>query len=440
MTNQYFDASTVAIDDSTRADAQDVNNVSNAVQAAFDNLPDPDEFENGNTRWGVDSGTANTYVVTSTNPLTVPYVNGTTVQFVAANANSGASTLNVDGQGAVALTYLDTTALENGAIPAGGIVEARFANGAFQFRVKDATASASQAAVSAAAAAQSALEAEASADQAATSAATLADFVAGYDLFDGVYSGRNRSTSPTFTNLPGLAFKTDGTMLFVLAKSNNSVMQFNLTEAWDLNTSVYSGTLFSVNAQEVTPETVRFSDDGLRFYIAGNANNTVYQYDMTSPWDISTAVYNGVDFDVSDQETEVEGLAFGDDGLKMYIVGKIQDAIFEYDLSTAFDIGTAVYNGNALFISGQVSDGVGLALDSDGLRVFVIDEADGVIEQYNLSTAWSISTGTYANISFDTSSESATPGDIYFSPTGANLYTATAASNTIFQYYTYFVR
>lgn len=54
--------------------------------------------------FGVDSGVANAYVDTSVTAPLAGYVAGDTVAFIALNSNTGPSTLNVDGLGAVALT------------------------------------------------------------------------------------------------------------------------------------------------------------------------------------------------------------------------------------------------------------------------------------------------------------------------------------------------
>lgn len=62
--------------------------------------------------YSLDTGTANTYVVTLS-PAPTALVDGMEVKFFAANASTGASTLNVNGLGAVSLT-------KNGSTPAIG--------------------------------------------------------------------------------------------------------------------------------------------------------------------------------------------------------------------------------------------------------------------------------------------------------------------------------
>lgn len=70
---------------------------------------------------GADSGAANTYVLTPAQALPA-YTLGMVVEFVAANANTGASTLNISGLGAVAIKTVDGVALGLNDILAGQAV------------------------------------------------------------------------------------------------------------------------------------------------------------------------------------------------------------------------------------------------------------------------------------------------------------------------------
>lgn len=72
-----------------------------------------------------DSGSANAYVVTLS-PAPTAIVEGSVVAFKAANANTGASTLNVNGNGAVAIKKNGSTALASGDIHSGQIILAMF--------------------------------------------------------------------------------------------------------------------------------------------------------------------------------------------------------------------------------------------------------------------------------------------------------------------------
>jgi len=137
MPNDYYDPSTDVVADDTDADASDVNTVSTNIGLGFDLLPGKDPLRRGYVRFGIDTGAVNAYAITSTLPLTTPYQLGDETTFLATNANTGPSTVNVDGIGAVAITYTDKSALVSGAIPINSWVQARFDGAGFQYRVLD---------------------------------------------------------------------------------------------------------------------------------------------------------------------------------------------------------------------------------------------------------------------------------------------------------------
>lgn len=74
--------------------------------------------------FGTDTGAADAYAITNTPAFTAvtAYAVGKAYTFIAANANAGASTLNVDGLGAKAIKKNTTDALAQGDIKAGQVV------------------------------------------------------------------------------------------------------------------------------------------------------------------------------------------------------------------------------------------------------------------------------------------------------------------------------
>jgi hypothetical protein len=78
------------------------------------------------------SGVAGTNTVTATSTTYTAYFTGSTVSFVAAGANTGATTLNINGLGAKAITKQGSTALTQGDIKLGQIVMLTYDGTRFQ--------------------------------------------------------------------------------------------------------------------------------------------------------------------------------------------------------------------------------------------------------------------------------------------------------------------
>ncbi len=95
------------------------------------------------------------------------------------------------------------------------------------------------------------------------------------------------------------------------------------------------------------------------------------------------------------------GITFKPDGTKMFIVGKTQERIFEFDLSTAFDISTATISSNEYNHSSEDDDATDIKFNSDGTKLFLAGAGDEEINVYNLSTAYDVSTSVHQNTYFN---------------------------------------
>lgn len=107
----YFDYSTGRLVSLTRARAGLVNAIFDLISDGFDMLPEPNTI----MMYGTDAGAADAYEVTLPNTVT-SYTDGMRVSFKASAANTGASTLDVDGVGAKSLTRQSGAALVVGDI------------------------------------------------------------------------------------------------------------------------------------------------------------------------------------------------------------------------------------------------------------------------------------------------------------------------------------
>ena len=104
--------------------------------------------------------------------------------------------------------------------------------------------------------------------------------------------------------------------------------------------SLVDGT--SVRTEENDPRGLAFNNDGTKMFILGFTGKDVTEYTLSTAFDASTATYvSGGELDISSQESEPSGIEFNNDGTKLFIVGTSGDDVTEYTLSTAFDVSTA---------------------------------------------------------------------------------------------------
>jgi len=194
------------------------------------------------------------------------------------------------------------------------------------------------------------------------------------------------------TGNSGIEFKPDGTKMYVTGTVGDEINEYSLSTAWDLDTASYVQT-FNVTAQEAAPTGVKFKTDGTKMYMIGSGSDNVNEYSLSVAWDISTASFVQ-SFNVNAQEVAPQDLFFKPDGTKMYITGSSGDEVNEYSLSTAWDISTLSYVQN-FSVAAQETGPRSLFFKGDGTKMYVCGLGSGNIHEYNLSTAWNISSASY---------------------------------------------
>jgi DNA-binding beta-propeller fold protein YncE len=258
----------------------------------------------------------------------------------------------------------------------------------------------------------------------------------GYYLAGASYDNKSFTPSPAINSL-GVAFKTDGTKMYTLDLNGDDVAQYSLTSAWDVSTATYDSKTFDVGSQDTDPYEVAFKSDGTKMYILGTANDTLYQYSLSTAWDVSTASYDSVSFSFTSQTLQPYGMSFSPDGTKLYVADQQNSKILQYTLSTAWDASTISYASKFLDVSGEQGNSIyGVAISYDGSYIYSGTQSTGVVYQYKLSTAFDVSTGSYTNVSVSTSSQEAAPTSIEFDTSGNSMFITGFNSDTIYQYST----
>jgi hypothetical protein len=85
-------------------------------------------------------------------------------------------------------------------------------------------------------------------------------------------------------------------------------------------------------------------------------------------------------FDVSGQDTSPQGVAFNGDGTAMFVIGRGSGSVFQYSLSTGFDIGTASFSGTSFDVSGEDGAPRDVVFNGDGTAMFVIGDSASVFQ------------------------------------------------------------
>ena len=258
-----------------------------------------------------------------------------------------------------------------------------------------------------------------------------------YDIANAAYSNKSFSLSSQSSFPRGQTFKPDGTKFYITCIATDKVYQYSLSTAWDVSTASYDSKFFSTTGQESTGMGgIRFNTTGTKMYLSGTDTEGVYQYSLSTAWDVSTASYDNVSLDVSNEMTSTIGLDISSDGTKVYIISPISDLIYQYNLSTAYDLSTGSYSTKTFNPTTQEGAPYSSIVSRNGDKLFVLGAINATVYQYSLSTAFDISTASYDNVSFSVSSEDSGEQSISFSYDGTKMYFVGDGSPSIHQYNT----
>jgi len=139
---------------------------------------------------------------------------------------------------------------------------------------------------------------------------------------------------------------------------------------------------FDVSVQTISPTAIAFNADGESVFVVGSGSGSVFQYSLTTAFDVGTASFSGTSFNVSGQDTDPRGIAFSADGTSMFISGRSSDSVFQYSLTTGFDIGTASFSGNSFDVSGQDNAPSDVTFNADGTSMFISGRSSDSVFQY----------------------------------------------------------
>ena len=252
-----------------------------------------------------------------------------------------------------------------------------------------------------------------------------------WNVSSAVYSSKSFSLA-TYQSFPtGLSFKPDGTKMYSIADVQNEVREWSLSTAWDVNTASNVGRVI-ISSQDSDPQGVYFKPDGTKMYIVGMSSDSVHEYNLSTAWTVSTASFSQ-SFSVAAQSTTPTGLFFKPDGTKLYVIDTNQRDVHEYNLSTAWDVSSSSYlqSFNTGLSITQLED---LSISDDGLTMFILARNGDKVAQYSLSTAWDISSSSYVAEFAVGTQEAAVRGLFVKGDDGSNMYVVGNGSNTVFQY------
>ena len=191
-----------------------------------------------------------------------------------------------------------------------------------------------------------------------------------------------------------IEFKPDGTRIFVTTnKDPTSVYQFKLTTPWDTTTLEFE-LRFTVDITgEDQVRALAFKPDGTRMFIGGMKIDVIREYILTTPFDLSDVSVGATStVDLEDADDSMRNIQFNSDGTQLYIAGDENNDMRMYSLSTPYDVTTLSSTFTTFDLGSRFSNMRGFIFAFNFTRLFVTDDtgATNTIFEYSVECSGTI--------------------------------------------------
>lgn len=194
------------------------------------------------------------------------------------------------------------------------------------------------------------------------------------DLYStSAVSSQSRDLHSLYTNVDSFIIVPDGTGVIVANFDTDTIYYHPLSTPFDLTTFQASTASYYYGGTTGNADYMTWGDNGNKLYLL-NRNVSpfnVYQFELSTPYDISTISYSNKYKTLS--TNTYTSMTFNNDGSKMYATQYgSTDHVEQFDLTTPFDITTLVYVTKTE-VTSQVGTDVmyGIMWSNDGTKLFI---------------------------------------------------------------------
>lgn len=207
----------------------------------------------------------------------------------------------------------------------------------------------------------------------------------------------NTSFLPHTRSTRGIEFNPDGTRMYVVGRNTQNVIEYRLSTPWEIQTARYSreydltDTLSSESQDKVRAQGIYIrKQDGLKMWIVNRTE--IWEFSLSTPWNVSTAHPTGFR-NLTGTLLRGHDVDFRPDGTKMFMEDRFLGSVFQFRLSSPWDVSTAVLE--LVYNVPVQQDLQGIEFHPDGNRMFLIDNGLREIHEFVLSRPYDLSSISY---------------------------------------------
>ncbi|ABK77481.1 hypothetical protein CENSYa_0848 [Cenarchaeum symbiosum A] len=249
-----------------------------------------------------------------------------------------------------------------------------------------------------------------------------------YGIEDAVYQG-TADLSRRFIFPHGLAFSPDGMRMHVADTTDGEIVQYLLGAPFDtVSTAPELETRFQLESPGMIgtigfitprPESVVFDPTGDFMYVIERFTDTIYQYKLAVPYDLRFSINLVEELSILNVDgLDATGMALGPEGRRLFLVDGNLDTVRVYEMTEPYDISTASPIDEQIDISGLGGSPSGLAFGPGGNTLYISDSVTDIIYRLDLAVPYSTAGQPSETI------PAGGAGSAAVSPDGSAMYTA----------------
>ena len=180
-----------------------------------------------------------------------------------------------------------------------------------------------------------------------------------------------------------LYITSDGLTLYISENSTPAVREYNTATPWDFS-SLTAGSVLDLTGFEATPTGFDFKPDLSRIYVCGSGDDEVNEFALSQAGNLYSNTHTQL-FSLSGQDTGLQAIRFNSDGTKFYIPGSTGDDINQYDLSSAWDISTAAYSGRTTSFEPYEATLTGIYFRANTTQAWIVGSSGDTVRELDAS-------------------------------------------------------
>jgi hypothetical protein len=223
--------------------------------------------------------------------------------------------------------------------------------------------------------------------------------------------------------------------MYVIGTANDTIFQYNLSTAWNIGTATYSSLSLGITATEATPQSLCFSNTGTKMYLIGTTGDSIREYTLSTPWLLSSATLTRSN-SILQFDTSAGALYVDPTTSYMSIAGTTNDNIQLFTFGESGNIATLNLQSSRSIVGIDTSSS-GIYFKPDGSILYILGFTNDFINQINLTEAWNVNTGYYGVTTIAPVVGATTEVSIQvirFANNGYDLYVLGSTNDSIYQY------